>query len=784
MEKVLRQLFIWICTPIYKLIPTIYDVFYKLANHRFFEDDTIEQLSSNIYVLVSVVMLFVFSANLLAAIVNPDLMNDKKKGVGALFKRSILGIMLIVLTPLLFDKAYDIQKNVMDKSLIEKVLVGINYTDEENKGGNGGQVIAGTLINSVLYPIEDNIEVSEDISKEYSKMVSEDISYISDVADHINIAPTDGSHKFAFEFEYLVALIAGGICLYMLLIFAFDMAVRAVKLAFLELTAPISIISYIAAGDDVLKKWFGEVGKTFLDVFMRIACMAFYIFMIANLDGFINRVNGNWFVKVLLLVGMLIFVKQLPDFINKIFGVNIQSKGGISGRLSAMSGVGTVAKNAWDKTRKTLGNTVKLAGATAIGATGYGLYKGADKISGGRVGELRKNIANATPVRAIGTGLKAVSSGVSAGGGIKGSKELIKSYKDSNYGKQKLTEKQGKELSKLTKLANLNELGKVIDNDNGLSLIQEGTNNLLKKINNDFGLTSSQKEAIKGKIFADQINSLSKKAKESNEKITSQFDTMIANSINNPKVNNELKALKDGYMNGNMKLDNVTARLKKMSELGEIGTAEANNIIANANKLNSVSSAISDIASNTDSTLGKFMKENQLSTFIDDEGKLKSVKIGILSGATETYASNAKTEYEKLTSTASEVNKLAMERYDKTATMVTSEYARKVSEANKPYDSAVNQSSTNSQQNSPTYEQQYEVDNFNIQSSGDLKVKTENKSQDQANQRKDKTNSDNDTNLNDFDKENQQSSYDEQFNHNEYENDAKKESKFKLKDDE
>ena len=62
------------------------------------------------------------------------------------------------------------------------------------------------------------------------------------------------------------------------------MAVRVFKLAFLELTAPISIVAYMASGDKVLKSWGQEVLKTFLDVFVRIAAMAFYLFLIKNLS--------------------------------------------------------------------------------------------------------------------------------------------------------------------------------------------------------------------------------------------------------------------------------------------------------------------------------------------------------------------------------------------------------------------------------------------------------------------------------------------------------------------
>ena len=78
MSGVLRTIAIWICVPIYKAIPNLYSIFYFLSNARFLEQGVINQLSKNLYVLVSVVMLFAFSATLLSAIVNPDVMESGK----------------------------------------------------------------------------------------------------------------------------------------------------------------------------------------------------------------------------------------------------------------------------------------------------------------------------------------------------------------------------------------------------------------------------------------------------------------------------------------------------------------------------------------------------------------------------------------------------------------------------------------------------------------------------------------------------------------------------------
>lgn len=406
MGGLFRKLFIYICVPIYNLIVYMYKIFYSIATTRFLKDDLIQQFSSNIYVLVSAVMLFAFSITILSAIVNPDLLTDNKKGVSALFKRSIIALALMVLVPFAFNQLYDIQESVMTNSLIEKIVVGINLCDPDTDsnceiGGNGGQVIAGTLISSVLYPAGDEISVNEDISENYKNMVAKDIRNIGLIAPDINTTVEDGSklhyhfddEDYAFHFDGLIAIIAGLATVYILVIFAIDVAVRVFKLAFLELTAPISIVAYVGVGDKMLTSWFKELGKTYAELFVKIISIAFYLFLMNNLDTFMSSFtskDSEWtfVLKVFMIVGMLIAVKQIPDMISRLFGTEMKSKGGISGRLGSMAGVGNVAKKAWESVRNPLaaaagigslvGGTISHLGAGATGAWTQGRARAAE----------------------------------------------------------------------------------------------------------------------------------------------------------------------------------------------------------------------------------------------------------------------------------------------------------------------------------------------------------------------------------------------------------------------
>lgn len=390
MEGLFRKIAIYLCKPIYCLIVYMYKIFYNIATTRFLQSEIVQEISANIYTLVSVVMLFAFSVTILSAIVNPDLLSDGKKGVKAVFKRAIIALMLIVVIPFAFDELYKIQETIMKNSLIEKIVVGIEYNcNSSNKskceaGGNGGQVIAGTLMSAVLYPDDEmadadgNVNVSVSVSEYYSKMIAEDLpKYIGAVAKNINAtainpenANISNDEAYAFKFNGLIAIVVGLVTVYILVIFAIDVAVRVFKMAFMELTAPISIVSYVAAGDKILSSWFKELGKTYAELFVRVAAIAFYLFLVSNLSSFMEQFkDSDWtlVLKAFLMVGMLIFAKQVPDMIGKIFGVEIKSQGGIAGRLGNMAGVGKVAQNAWKGLTNVAKATPLLAGA-GIGA--------------------------------------------------------------------------------------------------------------------------------------------------------------------------------------------------------------------------------------------------------------------------------------------------------------------------------------------------------------------------------------------------------------------------------
>lgn len=689
MGGLLRKLLAYICKPIYKFIPNVYSIFYNIANTRLFQegDTTVQQLSANIYVLVSVVMLFVFSVTILSAIVNPDLLSDKKKGVAAIFKRSIIGLVLIVVIPFAFDEMYKIQENVMDNNLIEKIIVGSDFQCREGeegeceKGGNGGQVIAGNLISSVLYPKDDEVEISEDLNESYSDMVRKDIKNIGIIAKNINIT-TDGDTKnwgkfdddnYAFQFDGLIAIVAGIATCYILLLYAIDMAVRVFKLAFLELTAPISIVAYMASGEKVLNSWGKEVMKTFLDVFIRIAAMAIYLFFISSLASYLNTVdegNHDWsfILKALLIVGMLIFVKQLPDYVNKIFGTDIKLQGGIGGRLGQMAVVGKQAQDAWGAVKQAAKVGAGIAGLVASGPVGWGAAAVGTGIGVG-ANQLWKRKLKDTKfgqgVSAFGSGASAV--GKTAGSYLKGKglvsgiKDAKKAYSESDFGLEHISDRKYNKAIEANKEFNkkmgFEENGETKDAVKSLSAFTLNSDKDLGEVR--AGAIQKLNTANLRKATIDQISS-------DKDAIISELDALKTNAKTTAAVN-AIEGIKNSFATGNMSSNEMRTKLNELIDAGEIDSSSGFKI---SGKLDSIENRL----------------DNNLELKGDLVGANGELKMGSnlkdLKISAEKAANLAKSNYDTVYGGSSESVKKEMDNYVAASDEIVSKYVKEQGKAN------------------------------------------------------------------------------------------------------
>ena len=98
--KVISEGFFTLICDIYKTLARVYDLILNIATTRIDFTDTISSFTSVIYVLMGVFMLFRITVSFLNMLIDPDKINDKSAGAGAIIKRVFISlILLIVLKP-------------------------------------------------------------------------------------------------------------------------------------------------------------------------------------------------------------------------------------------------------------------------------------------------------------------------------------------------------------------------------------------------------------------------------------------------------------------------------------------------------------------------------------------------------------------------------------------------------------------------------------------------------------------------------------------------------------
>lgn len=185
---------------------------------------------------------------------------------------------------------------------------------------------------------------------------------------------TDGPFQYSdydIDFNYLVMMIVGIAVEVILIGISFDVAVRSVKLTFLQLLSPIPIVSYIdpkSGKDGMFKRWYQEVFRTWGSLFIKLIAVFFGVYLIQQLNGKLYLVSGTssdiksdyFWIMLFLLIGILMFMKQLPSLIESL--------------IPGMKGAGSFTLNPFKKiSNEAMGGKALIGGAAALGVGAVGL---------------------------------------------------------------------------------------------------------------------------------------------------------------------------------------------------------------------------------------------------------------------------------------------------------------------------------------------------------------------------------------------------------------------------
>ena len=424
---------------IYDLVDYIYDIFDFLARINIFDNDMYSDITTKVYTILGLVMMFILAYTLLKAVINPDDYAKGEQSITKLIPNVLISLAIIVLLPSVFSFAMNFQASVLNNDTIPNLI--LDDTNKENNAdgsieNDNGRIISYYTFQAFLHPKEeycvsegmnyDECAASDKIKGNGALFVTNGDSY-SEV-DSVVRAGNSFSNYNVFgeairdkkmEYYPVISSIAGIFLLWVLLNYCFDMAVRVIKLAFYQLIAPIPVMCRILPGGkmkDVFNNWTKQTISTYISVFIRIAIMSIGVFLLRLVIDAVNnnqiaglaelRVDKKFIVIALLIMGIIIFIRQAPKLIDDIFHLGagdmklglmdkLAMGGGLVAGGLAGGGFSSAVKN-WHRTRLNGGSRWQ-AFRSSVGGFGSGAIRGAyNSRSAKNYGDLQKSIGVTT----------------------------------------------------------------------------------------------------------------------------------------------------------------------------------------------------------------------------------------------------------------------------------------------------------------------------------------------------------------------------------------------------
>lgn len=409
---------------VYELVASLYNLFMYITQVKLFTGENanvVGDIYERIQVILAVVMVFYVTLEFVKYIVNPDTFSDKEKGGGGLLKRILIVIVLMAFTPKIFGIAYDLQGRIITSNVIPKVIInGYDIDFGDNAGGAFSSNLLDVFYEERKYNNQslmckgNKVCECDDIDMTAAEAVDNNLLQLKQtgkmtgslcITDKTNT--DNGSLK---KNTYLIKLgildwllmvaVAGFVC-WMLFNYCLEAARVVIQFAFLQIIAPIPIISYIAPGKDgMFNKWVKQCTTTYLDMFIRLFIMYFVMLVVDILLKFFANYNGvqffgdtqasestKIFIIFFLIIGALLFGMKAPKMIKELL------PGGGNAAAGDFGIGGKASKERFKPLAKPIG--AGLGVARGVGKTAAGAWRQhrINKANGQTLGKkLRRNV--------------------------------------------------------------------------------------------------------------------------------------------------------------------------------------------------------------------------------------------------------------------------------------------------------------------------------------------------------------------------------------------------------
>lgn len=337
-ERALRVLCAWLCQLIYPLIAKFFQLFMTIARLDFLASDDIQPIYQRITMILSIVMVFYVTFEVVKYVIDPDQVTDKEKGAGKIAYRMIAVIVLIAFVPNIFSWAYKLQNVILENQIISKIVLGKTNVNYESFGNN-----FSTQMFSAFYSVNEENQTEDCDGIACGTVIDANLSSLQKYGElpYISVGINQAKEMEStiegekvvqpvIRFDALLAVVVGIFILYVLVLYSIDLGVRFAQMIFLQIIAPIPIMGYlIPKKDGIFEKWTKQCITTYLDLFIRLLII-FFVLAICEIlgDAFESKTllhgitaseNLQKSVYIVLIMGLLLFIRKVPELIKELF---------------------------------------------------------------------------------------------------------------------------------------------------------------------------------------------------------------------------------------------------------------------------------------------------------------------------------------------------------------------------------------------------------------------------------------------------------------------------------
>ena len=370
----MRLIFFFLDSIGYSLIPVVYRGIFALYDIDKIigvgnTQNLLNTAKETVYSFLAIFMFFRVAFSLITMLVDPSLIDDKSKGAKKIVLNIFICLGLIVVVPVFFRVAKNIQTRVLEEKIIERAVGGDIYSNDQNY--NLGNELALSTWSVFLQPVVDEGD-AYDAWKGVFESGNPTIWPLPVLATHLNdttggilgglatkiagvaaILRATGTVTYQLGYIWLISGLVGIYVVWTMIKMLIDVAYRSIKFLLLEVISPIAIISYIdpkSSEKGLFSKWLSETLKTYLSLFIRIFIFAMVSVILKQISVSSFFDEGNILTRLFFILALVAFMKTAPKFIDNLFGTEI-SKGSdtkfasdlLRGGLGAIGGAATGA---------------------------------------------------------------------------------------------------------------------------------------------------------------------------------------------------------------------------------------------------------------------------------------------------------------------------------------------------------------------------------------------------------------------------------------------------------